>query len=226
VHLDLTRCIAHVIGLRIFASWASSAPVNAQVNMSSYYGAVERGIPQNCSADFAAAIQFFDSSVTSSNASLVSEVKNGVASAIAGQTVSARSSDGLDAPTVGEYLLAPFSNFQSGGPKAIQPFCDYLETAGGQSTPTSAGLAATMPQEQVFSIVLKSIQAVLASETSDSTSGKLDAITTGDKRPIAAGSTGAPSAASSIPPDTISWEYQVRKRRYSGSLSDMSDLLF
>jgi hypothetical protein len=100
--------------ISIFASWASSAPVNAQVNMSSYYEAVERGIPQNCSADFATAIKFFDASITGTNSTLISEIKNAVASAATGQDVPSHSTDSLDAASVGEYLMAPWGQFQTG----------------------------------------------------------------------------------------------------------------
>ena len=38
----------------IFAAWASSAPVHAQVDMASYYKAAERSLTRNCSADWVA----------------------------------------------------------------------------------------------------------------------------------------------------------------------------
>lgn len=38
----------------IFATWASSAPVQAQVDMASYYKAAERSLTRNCSADWVA----------------------------------------------------------------------------------------------------------------------------------------------------------------------------
>lgn len=36
----------------VFAAWASSAPVQAQVDMSSYYKAAERSLTRNCSSDW------------------------------------------------------------------------------------------------------------------------------------------------------------------------------
>ena len=44
----------------IFASWASSAPVHAQVDMSSYYKAAERSLTRNCSADWVAVTKYVD----------------------------------------------------------------------------------------------------------------------------------------------------------------------
>jgi hypothetical protein len=41
----------------IFASWASSAPVEAKADAASYWASVERGLPRNCSADFAAVVK-------------------------------------------------------------------------------------------------------------------------------------------------------------------------
>jgi hypothetical protein len=44
----------------IFASWASSAPVQAQIDMSSYWQAAERALPTNCSNDWVAVTSYFD----------------------------------------------------------------------------------------------------------------------------------------------------------------------
>ena len=44
----------------IFAVWASSAPVHAQVDMAAYYAAAERSLTRNCSADWVAVTRFVD----------------------------------------------------------------------------------------------------------------------------------------------------------------------
>ena len=44
----------------VFASWASSAPVQSQINMASYYEAAERALPRNCSADWVAVTKYVD----------------------------------------------------------------------------------------------------------------------------------------------------------------------
>jgi hypothetical protein len=42
----------------IYASWASSAPVQAQIDMAAYYKAAERSLTRNCSADWVAVTKF------------------------------------------------------------------------------------------------------------------------------------------------------------------------
>jgi hypothetical protein len=44
----------------IYAVWASSAPVEAQVDMASYYKAAERSLTRNCSADWVAVTKYVD----------------------------------------------------------------------------------------------------------------------------------------------------------------------
>jgi Serine carboxypeptidase S28 len=43
-----------------YATWASSAPVEAQVDMSVYFNPIQQTMPANCSADAAAAIAYAD----------------------------------------------------------------------------------------------------------------------------------------------------------------------
>jgi hypothetical protein len=42
----------------IYASWSSSGPVQAQIDMSSYWKAAERSLPRNCSNDWIAVTQY------------------------------------------------------------------------------------------------------------------------------------------------------------------------
>ena len=51
----------------VFASWASSAPIQAQINMASYYEAAERALPRNCSADWVAVTKYVDDILTGTN---------------------------------------------------------------------------------------------------------------------------------------------------------------
>lgn len=44
----------------IFATWAASAPVQAEIDMASYYKAAERSLTRNCSADWVAVTKFVD----------------------------------------------------------------------------------------------------------------------------------------------------------------------
>lgn len=47
----------------IFATWATSAPIHAEVDFSSYWRAAERALPRNCSADWAAATRYSDAAL-------------------------------------------------------------------------------------------------------------------------------------------------------------------
>ena len=51
----------------VFASWSSSAPVQAQINMASYYEAAERALPRNCSSDWVAVTKYVDDILMGSN---------------------------------------------------------------------------------------------------------------------------------------------------------------
>lgn len=59
----------------VFATWASSAPVQAQVDMPSYYKAAERSLTRNCSADWGAVTKYVDESLKGSNETLKTEIK-------------------------------------------------------------------------------------------------------------------------------------------------------
>lgn len=59
----------------IFASWASSAPVEAQVDMSSYWQAAERALPRNCSNDWVAVTKYFDEVITNGGDQEVYDLK-------------------------------------------------------------------------------------------------------------------------------------------------------
>jgi hypothetical protein len=97
----------------IFAAWASSAPLQAVVSMPSYYAAVARGLPANCTADIAAATAFMDGALGGTNGSFADEVKTAVLAAAAGMaTPSAGQLAATSAAQVGEYLLAPLVAFQ------------------------------------------------------------------------------------------------------------------
>lgn len=66
----------------IFASWASSAPVQAQVEMPSYFEAIQRGMTKNCSADFAAVTKAVDDALSDSNQTRVAEFKYSLVKAV------------------------------------------------------------------------------------------------------------------------------------------------
>lgn len=59
----------------IFASWASSAPVEAQIDFSSYWQAAERALPRNCSNDWVAVTKYFDELITNGSDKEVYDLK-------------------------------------------------------------------------------------------------------------------------------------------------------
>jgi hypothetical protein len=105
----------------IFASWASSAPVQAQVNMTSYWEAVERALPRNCSADYVAVTRWTDGVLSGTNRTAIDQLKYGLVKARlmnqTGETPESRNLtvaaaaqwDDLDAALI---LTDPMSNFQ------------------------------------------------------------------------------------------------------------------
>lgn len=60
----------------IHAAWVSSAPVQAQVDMASYYKAAERSLPRNCSNDWVAVTRLVDDTLMNSkNETAVNDMK-------------------------------------------------------------------------------------------------------------------------------------------------------
>jgi Serine carboxypeptidase S28 len=61
-----------------FASWASSAPVEAHVDMSVYYNPLEQSMTRNCSADMHAAIDYADGVLINGTKEEIAEVRHAV----------------------------------------------------------------------------------------------------------------------------------------------------
>lgn len=59
----------------IFASWSSSAPVQSNVEMPTYFEQLAQDLPTNCSADLAAASAFFDAQMSSESTNTSNLVK-------------------------------------------------------------------------------------------------------------------------------------------------------
>ena len=146
-----------------FATWASSAPTQAAVDMWTYYAQAERSMTRNCSADYTAVTRYVDSVLATGSASEILALKTDLWTAI-------NSSPGGNAPAiinqaeiaalanaeVGSLLLTPVNFYQYYGfSRSILPFCDILETRnrtqarttdnGGTATAlaTESGLAAS-----------------------------------------------------------------------------------
>ncbi|KAF9268246.1 peptidase S28 [Marasmius fiardii PR-910] len=137
----------------IFASWASSAPVESQVDMASYYKAAERSLTRNCSADWVAVTRFVDDVLINGDAKTNSDLKFRLwrarlshpgndtteADKLTKEQASARS----DVSTA-SILMDPLNFYQYYGFAAsLLPFCNLLETRNFTATPAETGIVGT-----------------------------------------------------------------------------------
>lgn len=159
----------------VFASWASSAPVQAQINMASYFEAVERALPRNCSADWVAVTKYVDGVLMGSNTTEKIAVKRALYTAgmsgPGGNTTSVKPLSDADIMAISpddtvEVLMYPAITFQvsrteftadpalttvqSSGLRTILPFCDRVESLNFTSDPASQGLFATRGINSTF----------------------------------------------------------------------------
>lgn len=106
----------------IFASWSSSGPVEAQIDMSSYWQAAERALPRNCSNDWIAVTKYFDEVLTDGSDQEVYNLKARIIAAEftgpGGNTTRLEESGYLDvveqfdASTLADYLMDPLGDYQ------------------------------------------------------------------------------------------------------------------
>ncbi|TFK48520.1 peptidase S28 [Heliocybe sulcata] len=144
----------------IFATWASSAPVEAQVDMASYYKAAERSLTRNCSADWVAVTKYVDGTLGGGDRAAADQMKyrllfaemsgpGGDTSGAQNLTLEqAANATNLQAAGI---LMDPLSFYQYYGFQAsLLPFCNILETQNYTQAPMEAGLAATYGIEVAF----------------------------------------------------------------------------
>ena len=106
----------------IYASWASSAPVEAQIGMSSYWQAAERALPRNCSDDWIAVTKYFDDVFINGSDQDIHDLKIRIVTAEfsgpGGNTTLLDESDYLqnldqfDVSTLAHYLMDPLGEWQ------------------------------------------------------------------------------------------------------------------
>ena len=146
-----------------FATWASSAPTQAAVDMWTYYAQAERSMTRNCSADYTAVTRYVDSVLRNGSASdilvLKKELWTAMNSSPGGNGPATTNQTEVAALTnadVGSLLLTPLNFYQYYGfSRSVLPFCDTVETRnrtqahttdnGGTSPAlaTESGLAAS-----------------------------------------------------------------------------------
>lgn len=118
-----------------FATWASTAPTEAGVDMWTYYAQAERSMARNCSADFTAVTRYVDGILANETRKKVNALKRQLLTAkraapsnltpVVGDEDIAE----LDNAGVGFLLLNPFKSYQYYGVQhLVAPFCDVLET--------------------------------------------------------------------------------------------------
>lgn len=119
-----------------YATWASSAPTQAAVDMWTYYAQAERSMTRNCSADYTAITNWVDATLTNGTDEAISTLKRDLYTAIlsrpGGQAppmINLTLALALEPSDVASYLLTPFSFYQYYGfERSVLPFCNILET--------------------------------------------------------------------------------------------------
>ncbi|KAJ3881470.1 peptidase S28 [Lentinula edodes] len=164
----------------IFAAWASSAPVHAQVDMWAYYAAAQRSLTTNCSADWVAVTSYVDNILRGTNATLIEDLKFDLLKArLSGPGGNTSGADGLtkqqanktsdvDAASI---LMDPLDFYQYYGfVDSILPFCNLLETKNFTGAPTENGIVSISGVEDA----LQAFLAALAELDYDSIPGSPD----------------------------------------------------
>ncbi|THU93213.1 peptidase S28 [Dendrothele bispora CBS 962.96] len=142
----------------IFATWASSAPVHAQVDMASYYKAAERSLTRNCSADWVAVTKHVDTVLQGSNETLATETKFRLLKArLSGPGGNTTGADGLTMEQANStsnvnaagILMDPLNFYQYYGFAAsLLPFCNLLETRNFTAEPLEGGVVSSAEGQQ------------------------------------------------------------------------------
>ncbi|KAF9554434.1 peptidase S28 [Agrocybe pediades] len=154
----------------IFASWASSAPVHAQVDMASYYKAAERSLTRNCSADWVAVTKYMDQTLSGTNDTAIVDMKfdllkarlsgpGGNTTGAAGLTRNrANRTSNINAASI---LMDPLNFYQYYGFQAsLLPFCNILETRNHTVLPSERGLISQFSIDTVFTAFLTAISEI------------------------------------------------------------------
>lgn len=131
----------------IYASWASSAPVQAQWDGSLYYDPIARALPKNCTNDFEATAKYIDSTFKSGSESMIREIQY-IYAQVTGPETEIESIDDVTAYDVGSAistLIAGFGDYQNSGPGATtQLICDYMESFNVDKFKSKVSKASTL----------------------------------------------------------------------------------
>ncbi|KAK5720059.1 hypothetical protein LTR15_007332 [Elasticomyces elasticus] len=145
-----------------YATWASSAPTEAAVDMWTYYAQAERSMTRNCSADYTHVTNYVDSVLASGTIEEQTQLKLDLYTAVLSSAgglkpddVNRTEAEGLSNSDVGNYLQLPLSFYQYYGFEAsVKPFCDNRETFNqtGVSTTDNGGTAPALASESGIAI--------------------------------------------------------------------------
>ena len=139
-----------------YATWASSAPTQAAVDMWTYYAQAERSMTRNCSADYTAITNWVDTILSNGTQSEIMDLKSSLYKAILASpenlspTINTTTVANLQNSDIAGYLLTPLSFYQYYGfERSILPFCNILETQNRTSIPTTdnGGTTASLAPE-------------------------------------------------------------------------------
>ena len=98
----------------IFAIWASSAPVHAQIDMAAYYKAAERSLTRNCSADWVAVTSFVDDTLSNGTTAEAADLKFRLLSARDGSITKEQAANASNVEAAG-VLMDPLNFYQVRG---------------------------------------------------------------------------------------------------------------
>jgi hypothetical protein len=145
----------------IYASWASSAPVQAQVNMSSYWDTIQRALPRNCSNDFVAMASYANEAFAKNDTAEAQLKQLLVLADSAGQqNLSLADAAKIPDSYAGSILQDPLNNWQDSGLAFAQTVCDFLETANYTQKASDSGLFASVPTTDAVDAFATTIYAV------------------------------------------------------------------
>jgi hypothetical protein len=128
----------------IFAAFASSAPVEAKIDMSGYWDPIVRGMRRygfgNCTRDIIAAIKYVDGQLA----------RPATAEPLKRKFLGwgAEGADNGDFADTLSYVLTTWQSYgMEGSPYSLRKFCDWIETDPGEPVPRPSTTAAAVPTD-------------------------------------------------------------------------------
>ncbi|KAJ9134307.1 Peptidase S28 [Pleurostoma richardsiae] len=141
----------------IYATWASSAPVQIGPDGTAYYNSIYRALPKNCTTDIQAVAQHIDDVLSSTNDSAILDLKTAVYIAnmglYEGDSIADYAAELTEDMVARDTFDQVFNFAQSYGiSSSVQIFCDYMETFDAEGYLSNSSLAdsSTVVRSSVF----------------------------------------------------------------------------